>query len=117
MRHGHWDWGDFILTDTPGTVAPGGEDDTLAALAAASSADLVLCLADDDAVREEEVHVLARLRAIGVPVVLAMNVKFDLARPWSMRRCLNDPGRLPPGPAGSSLSQRSTNTTLNPIGC
>ena len=85
------EWGDIVLKDTPGTAALDGEQDTLLASEAASSADLLLYILDDDAIREEEVRALARLRATGVPVLLAVNVKFDLQRPLNLRRFLADP--------------------------
>lgn len=84
-------WGDFILTDTPGTAALGGGEDTLRALTAAAHADVVIYLADDDALREEEIKAAIRLRAIGVPLVVAMNVKFDLTDPLNRDRFLRNP--------------------------
>ncbi len=84
-------WGDFVLFDTPGTAALGGQEDTEIALEAARQADLVIYLADDDALREEEVGAIGKLQTTGVPVVLALNVKFDLSRPLNLKRFLADP--------------------------
>ncbi len=84
-------WGNFVLFDTPGTAALGGQEDTEIALEAARQADLVIYLADDDALREEEVRAIGKLQTTGVPVVLALNVKFDLSRPLNLKRFLADP--------------------------
>lgn len=83
-------WGQFVLTDTPGTAALDGDEDTRLALAAAAHADIVIYLADDDAMREEEVRAALRLRAAGVPLIFALNVKYDLSETFRRNRFLGN---------------------------
>lgn len=83
-------WGNFVLVDTPGTAALGGHEDTEIAIEAARQADIVIYLADDDALREAEVAAIGKLQATGVPVVIAINVKFDLTRPLNLKRFIAD---------------------------
>ena len=74
------DAGVFAMVDTPGTDAEGeeGEADRQKALLAASSADLMVLVFDaSHGVRNPELALHQEMRALGVPMVVALN-KTDL---------------------------------------
>ena len=74
------DAGVFAMVDTPGTDAVGaaGELDRQKALGAASDADLIVLVFDASyGIRNEERGLHTELRALGIPMVVALN-KIDL---------------------------------------
>lgn len=73
--------GPFLLVDTPGFGEVWGVDRADVANAAAASADLILLLLDAAAgVRQSDHDLYQSLRALGIPVVVAVN-KTDLVKP------------------------------------
>ena len=71
-------WRGLKVTDVPGVAAFEGADDEELAFEAAAKADLVLFLITDDAPQPAEAACLARVRALGKPVVGICNVKVAL---------------------------------------
>lgn len=71
-------WKGLKVTDVPGVAAFEGADDEAQAFVAAAKADLVLFLITDDAPQPVEAECLARVRALGKPVLGICNVKVSL---------------------------------------
>lgn len=71
-------WKGLQVTDVPGVAAFEGADDEALAFVAAAKADLVLFLITDDAPQPVEAECLARVRALGKPVLGICNVKVAL---------------------------------------
>lgn len=71
-------WRGLKVTDVPGVAAFEGADDEELAFEAAAKADLVLFLITDDAPQPVEAECLARVRALGKPVLGICNVKVAL---------------------------------------
>lgn len=71
-------WKGLKVTDVPGVAAFEGVDDETLAFMAAAKADLILFLITDDSPQPVEAECLARVRALGKPVVGICNVKVTL---------------------------------------
>lgn len=71
------DLADFVVLDTPGVAALGGERDTRRALKAADAADAVLWLYAES-LQDEEAEQLEDLLRRGKPVVVAFNAKWSV---------------------------------------
>lgn len=71
-------WRGLKVTDVPGVAAFEGAEDEDLAFKAAAEADLVLFLITDDAPQPVEAECLARVRALGKPVLGICNVKVAL---------------------------------------
>lgn len=91
-----YEWNGLMVTDVPGVAAFEGCEDEEVAFKAAAQADLVLFLITDDAPQDEEAKCLARVRALGKPVLGVLNVKEALksADDMSLLRRKFDPERL-----------------------
>ena len=73
-----YEWKGLTVTDVPGIAAFEGREDEEVAFEAAEQADLVLFLITDDAPQDEEAKCLARVRALGKPILGLLNVKAAL---------------------------------------
>ncbi len=73
-----YDWKGLEVTDVPGIAAFEGREDEEKAFEAAVLSDLVLFLITDDAPQNEEAKCLARVRALGKPILGICNVKAAL---------------------------------------
>lgn len=88
------------ITDVPGVAAFGGAVDEELAYAAAHHADIILFLITDDAPQPAEAEHLARIIALGKPVIGLLNLKMALERPRDIKRFearrdrLFDPARI-----------------------
>lgn len=74
----NYHWRGLRVTDVPGVAAFEGAEDEELAFEAASKADLVLFLITDDAPQQVEAECLARVRALGKPVLGVCNVKVTI---------------------------------------
>ena len=80
-----YDWKGLKVTDVPGIAAFEGREDEEKAFEAAQQSDLVLFLITDDAPQNEEAECLARVRALGKPILGICNVKTALNNADDMR--------------------------------
>ncbi len=80
-----YDWKGLKITDVPGIAAFEGGEDEEKAFEAAAQSDLVLFLITDDAPQNEEAECLARVRALGKPILGICNVKVALNNADDMR--------------------------------
>lgn len=86
-------WKGLQVTDVPGVAAFEGVDDEQLAFEAAAKADLVLFLITDDAPQPVEAECLARVRALGKPVLGICNVKAGLEDEDAIFLFLRNPDR------------------------
>ncbi len=84
-------WNGLKVTDVPGVAAFEGAEDEELAYEAATKADLVLFLITDDAPQPAEAECLARVRALGKPVLGICNVKVTLNDDDDLRLFLRKP--------------------------
>lgn len=84
-------WKGLKVTDVPGVAAFEGAEDEALAFEAATKADLVLFLITDDAPQPVEAECLARVRALGKPVLGICNVKVALDDEDDLRLFLRKP--------------------------
>lgn len=107
-------WKGLKVTDVPGVAAFEGARDEELALQAAAKADLVLFLITDDAPQPVEAECLARVQALGKPVLGICNVKAAIEDEDDVVRLEKrfDNGRL-----GSLVRQFHEFTDLNMTGC
>lgn len=84
-------WKGLKVTDVPGVAAFEGAEDEQLAYEAATRADLVLFLITDDAPQPAEAECLARVRALGKPVLGICNVKVTLNDEDDIRLFLRKP--------------------------
>src|SRR5690554_4400015 len=81
-----YQWKNLEITDVPGIAAFGGEVDEEVAYEAARRADVILFLITDDAPQPVEAEHLARVIALGKPVIGLCNVKMALERERDFKR-------------------------------
>lgn len=81
-----YQWKNLEITDVPGIAAFGGEVDEEVAYEAARRADVILFLVTDDAPQPVEAEHLARVIALGKPVIGLCNVKMALERERDFKR-------------------------------
>lgn len=86
-----YDWGDCVVVDTPGIGAYEAADDREQALEAAESADIVVFVISSDGLQEDTFDGLAALRRRNMPVIFALNVRRNLAKPVFRDKFLADP--------------------------
>lgn len=86
-------WDNLLVLDTPGIAAAhhDGQDDTLQALAAADSADLIVFIATEDSPQPAEAQCLAELHRRGKDLLALMNCKQTIASPEDCAEFLNHP--------------------------
>ena len=79
-------WKNLDITDVPGVAAFDGQLDEDTAYAAAHHADIILFLITDDAPQPIEAEHLARIIALGKPVIGLLNLKMALERERDIKR-------------------------------
>lgn len=79
-------WKNLEITDVPGIAAFEGDVDEAVAYEAARRADVILFLITDDAPQPVEAEHLARVIALGKPVIGLLNIKMALERERDFRR-------------------------------
>ncbi len=86
-------WKGLKVIDVPGIAAFDGDADEELAFKAAAQADLVIFLVTDDAPQPAEAECLARVQALGKPVVKICNVKIALEDADDLHLFLRDPNK------------------------
>jgi len=84
-------WNNLRILDTPGFEAYEGEEDSKIAFSHIDETDLILFLITSDSIQEAEFEKLAQLRRENKPVVILMNIKYDLKHPVKRKMILNNP--------------------------
>ncbi|MGY1679887.1 GTPase domain-containing protein [Geodermatophilus sp. SYSU D01176] len=80
------------LIDTPGVGALDGQADYERAFGAVQGADLILWVAATDPTQEQTARALQQLAALGKPIIVALNCRFDLTHEFAYLDFLEEPG-------------------------
>lgn len=86
-----YNWNHLRILDTPGFDAYKGEEDEKIAFSQVDETDLILFLVTSDSIEESEFEKLANLRRENKPVIILLNVLYDLKHPIKRKQFLNDP--------------------------
>src|SRR5690554_3010156 len=86
-----YNWNHLRILDTPGFDAYKGEEDEIIAFSQVDETDLILFLVTSDSIEESEFEKLASLRRENKPVIILLNVLYDLKHPIKKKQFLKDP--------------------------
>lgn len=86
-----YNWNHLRILDTPGFDAYKGEEDEKIAFSQVDETDLILFLVTSDSIEESEFEKLANLRRENKPVIILLNVLYDLKHPIKRKQFLKDP--------------------------
>lgn len=86
-----YNWNHLRIIDTPGFDAYKGEEDEIIAFSQVDETDLILFLVTSDSIEESEFEKLASLRRENKPVIILLNVLYDLKHPIKKKQFLKDP--------------------------
>ncbi len=84
-------WNNLTLIDTPGFEAFAGEEDEKIAFSQINKTDLILFLITSDNIEESEFQKLALFRKENKPVIILLNVLFDIYHPIKRKQFLKNP--------------------------
>lgn len=85
-----YNWNYLRILDTPGFDAYEGDEDTKIAFSQIDETDIILFLVTSDNIEESEFEKLALLRRENKPVIILLNVLYDLKHPIKRKRFLKD---------------------------
>lgn len=85
-----YNWNYLRILDTPGFDAYEGDEDTKIAFSQIDETDIILFLVTSDNIEESEFEKLAMLRRENKPVIILLNVLYDLKHPIKRKRFLED---------------------------
>jgi len=83
-------WNELLIIDTPGIAAFKGEDDVHIAESVIDESDLILFLVTSDSIQQSEFEKLANLKAQNKPIIILLNVKYDLENELRRKRFLEN---------------------------
>ncbi len=86
-----YNWNHLRILDTPGFDAYRGEEDEKIAFSQVDETDLILFLVTSDSIEESEFEKLASLRRENKPVIILLNILYDLKHPIKRKRFLKNP--------------------------
>jgi hypothetical protein len=87
-------WNHLRILDTPGFDAYKGAEDEKIAFSQVDETDLILFLVTSDSIEESEFEKLANLRRENKPVIILLNVLYDLKHPIKRKQFLKDPKKI-----------------------
>ena len=86
-----YNWNHLRILDTPGLDAYKGEEDEKIAFSQVDETDLILFLVTSDSIEESEFEKLASIRRENKPVIILLNVLYDLKHPIKKKQFLKNP--------------------------
>ena len=86
-------WNKLRIIDTPGFDAFEGEEDEKIAFEQLDTTDLILFLITSDSIEESEFEKLAKIRRENKPVIILLNILYDLSHPVKKKLFLKDPNK------------------------
>jgi len=84
-------WNHLRIVDTPGFDAYKGEEDEKIAFSQVDETDLILFLVTSDSIEESEFEKLATIRRENKPVIILLNILYDLKHPIKRKQFLKNP--------------------------
>ncbi|MGB3612217.1 MAG: GTPase [Elainellaceae cyanobacterium] len=97
-----YEWKNIRIIDTPGIGAPGGKTDEEIASSVIEEADVICYVVTDDSIQETEFAFLKLLKERTKPLVVLLNVQYNLRDSRRLEHFLKNPGRwfAPDGRSG-----------------
>lgn len=86
-----YNWNHLRILDTPGFDAYKGEEDEKIAFSQVDKTDLILFLVTSDSIEESEFEKLASFRKENKPVIILLNILYDLKHPIKKKQFLKNP--------------------------
>ena len=87
-------WNHLRIIDTPGIDAYKGEEDEKIAFSVVDETDLILFLITSDNIEESEFKKLSLIRRENKPVIILLNVLYDLKHPIKRKQFLKNPKKF-----------------------
>ena len=89
VKTNHWNY--LRILNTPGFDAYEGDEDTKIAFSQIDETDIILFLVTSDNIEESEFEKLVTLRRENKPVIILLNVLYDLSHPVKRKIFLKEP--------------------------
>lgn len=88
-----YEWKNIRIIDTPGIGAPGGKTDEEIARSVIEEADVICYVVTDDSVQESEFEFLKVLKEKTKPLVILLNIQYNLRDSRRLEHFLTNPDR------------------------
>lgn len=88
-----YEWKNIRIIDTPGIGAPGGKTDEEIARSVIEEADVICYVVTDDSIQEAEFAFLKVLKEKTKPLVVLLNIQYNLRDSRRLEHFLKNPGR------------------------
>ena len=85
-----YNWNQLRILDTPGFDAYEGEDDERIAFSQIDETDLIIFLVTSDSIEESEFEKLVSFRRENKPVIILLNILYDLNHPLKKKQFLKN---------------------------
>lgn len=89
-----YDWKNIRIIDTPGIGAPGGKSEEEIVASVIEESDLICYIVTNDSIQETEFQFLQQLKAKAKPLVILLNLKYNLRDPRRLDYFLKNPDKL-----------------------
>jgi uncharacterized tellurite resistance protein B-like protein/Fe2+ transport system protein B len=88
-----YEWKNIRIIDTPGIGAPGGKTDEEIAQSIIEEADVICYVVTDDSIQETEFEFLKALKGKTKPLIILLNIQYNLRDSRRLEHFLKDPDR------------------------
>ena len=88
-----YEWKNIRIIDTPGIGAPGGKTDEEIARSVIEEADVICYVVTDDSIQESEFAFLKVLKEKTKPLIVLLNIRYNLRDSLGLEDFLRDPER------------------------
>ena len=88
-----YEWKNIRIIDTPGIGAPGGKSDEEIARSVIEEADVICYIVTDDSIQESEFAFLKLLKEKTKPLIILLNIHYNLSEPRRLEHFLKNPDR------------------------
>ncbi|MEB3343341.1 GTPase [Okeania sp.] len=89
-----YEWKNIRVIDTPGIGAPGGKSDEEIAKSIIDESDVICYVVTNDSIQESEFSFLGLLKQKAKPLIILLNVKYNLRDNRRLEYFLNNPNKL-----------------------
>jgi len=89
-----YDWKNIRIIDTPGIGAPGGKSEDEIVESVIEESDLICYVVTNDSIQETEFQFLQQLKAKAKPLIILLNLKYNLRDQRRLDYFLNNPDQL-----------------------
>jgi uncharacterized tellurite resistance protein B-like protein/GTP-binding protein EngB required for normal cell division len=89
-----YEWKNIRIIDTPGIGAPGGQSDEDIARNVIDESDVICYVVTNDSIQETEFQFMKLLKEKAKPLIILLNVKYNLRDPRRLEHFLTNPDKL-----------------------